>query len=107
MCRREIGIRIALGAEPMRVVRELAMSVARLIGTGAAIGLTLTIIAQRQLRAAVFGVAPLDPVTIAGAIVGLGLIAEVSPMPSLRVESRSYAIFACRLLSMAARKSSV
>jgi predicted permease len=76
--RREIGIRIALGAEPGRVVRELAAHVGWLIVAGTAAGLVLTVIAQRQLGAVVFGVAPLDPATIALAVLGLAVAAAVA-----------------------------
>jgi predicted permease len=76
--RREIGIRIALGAEPRRVVLELASRVARLLAGGAAIGLLLTAVLQRELRAMVFGVAPLDPATLAGALLGLTIAAALA-----------------------------
>src|SRR5690242_6100525 len=76
--KREIGIRIALGAEPRRVVWELAARVAWLLIGGAAGGLLLTVIAQRQLRAMVFGVAPLDPATLAGAVLGVAVAAGIA-----------------------------
>ena len=76
--RREIGIRIALGAAPRRVVLELATRVGWLLAAGAAAGLALTIVAQRELRAVVFGVAPLDPATLAGAVLVLGIVAGVA-----------------------------
>jgi putative ABC transport system permease protein len=80
MRRREIGIRMALGAEPGRVVWELAARVAWLIAGGAVAGLVLTAIAQRELRAVVFGVAPLDPATLIGAVVGLGITSAVATL---------------------------
>jgi putative ABC transport system permease protein len=80
MRRREIGIRMALGAEPGRVVWELAARVAWLIAGGAAAGLALTLIAQRELSAVVFGVAPLDPATLIGAVVGLGITSAVATL---------------------------
>jgi len=76
--KREIGIRIALGAEPRRVVWELAAHGAWLLAGGAAGGLLLTVIAQRQLRAMVFGVAPLDPATHAGAVLGVAVAAGIA-----------------------------
>jgi len=45
--RNEIGIRIALGADPMRVLRMVMGEVAFLIGTGIVIGLGITIVATR------------------------------------------------------------
>jgi putative ABC transport system permease protein len=83
--RREIGIRIALGADPQRVVWELASRVGWLIAGGAACGLILTALGQRQLRAVVFGVAPLDPATLIAAVVVLGVSATVATLvPALR-----------------------
>lgn len=78
--RREIGIRIALGAEPQRVVWELAARMGWLVLGGAAGGLLLTTIAQRQLRAVLFGVAPLDPATLFGAVAMLCLTAAVATL---------------------------
>jgi ABC-type antimicrobial peptide transport system permease subunit len=80
MRRREIGIRMALGAEPGRVVWELAARVGWLIAGGAAAGLALTLVAQRELSAVVFGVAPLDPATLIGAVVGLGITSAVATL---------------------------
>lgn len=83
--RREIGIRIALGAEPRRVVLELAAGIAWLLGGGAVIGLLLTAVIQRELRAMVFGVAPLDPTTLAGAVLGLAIAAAfATALPAWR-----------------------
>ena len=82
---REIGIRIALGAAPSRVVRELAAHVAGLLAGGAACGILLTIAAQRELRSLVFGVAALDPMTLSGAVLVLGVAAAIAAlMPALR-----------------------
>ena len=76
--RREIGIRIALGAEPRRVVLELATRTGWLLLAGAAGGLLMTIVLQREIRAMVFGVAPLDPATLAGAVLVLATAAAVA-----------------------------
>ena len=78
--RREIGIRIALGAAPRRVVSDLATRVARVILIGTGVGLAMTVIAQRELRAVIFGVAPLDPATLAGAVVGLVVAASIATL---------------------------
>jgi predicted lysophospholipase L1 biosynthesis ABC-type transport system permease subunit len=76
--RREIGIRIALGAEPRRVVLELARRVGWLLLAGATGGLLMTLALQRELRAMVFGVAPLDPATLALALLGLAIAAALA-----------------------------
>jgi putative ABC transport system permease protein len=82
---REIGIRIALGAAPGRVVRELAARIGWLLAAGAAGGILLTIAAQRELRSLVFGVAALDPATLGAAVLVLGIAAAVAALvPALR-----------------------
>ena len=78
--RREIGIRIALGAEPGRVVRELATRVGWLLVAGGGAGVAMTALAQRELRAMVVGVAPLDPATLGAAVLALGLAAAVAAL---------------------------
>lgn len=86
--RRELGIRIALGAEPSRVVRDLTTRVAWIVAGGAMIGLALTVVVQRQLRAMVFGVAPLDVPTVAVSVGVLAIAAGVATLiPALRAAS--------------------
>jgi ABC-type antimicrobial peptide transport system permease subunit len=83
--RREIGIRIALGAESARVVWELSAGLGSVVIGGTLCGLVLTTIAQRQLRAVVFGVAALDPLTLGAAVIGLALSAAIATLiPAMR-----------------------
>jgi putative ABC transport system permease protein len=64
---RELGVRIALGAQP----RAVAMMVTRqglvLSGVGVAIGLVLVMLVARFLRSFLFEIAPTDPLTLVGA----------------------------------------
>ena len=57
---REIGVRIALGAEPSRILGLVFSGATRLFGTGILIGLVLTAAAERVIRSALFEVSPLD-----------------------------------------------
>ena len=60
---REVGIRMSLGAEPRRVVREIVREGMGLAVVGAAIGLVLALAGAQILRSLLFGVGPLDPIT--------------------------------------------
>jgi predicted permease len=72
---REIGVRLALGADRGAVVRMLLGEAARVVGPGLAIGLVAALGLSRFLRTLVFGVTPSDPVTV---VAGLALIAGVA-----------------------------
>ncbi|HKJ91689.1 MAG TPA: FtsX-like permease family protein, partial [Longimicrobiales bacterium] len=82
---REIGIRLALGAEPGRVLRMVqrgmlaAVGIGALVGIGAALGLT------RLLSGLLYGVAPLDPATfVAVAFLVLAAAWLASYLPARR-----------------------
>jgi predicted permease len=61
---REIGIRIALGAEADRVVGMVLGQSVRPIAAGIVLGLMLSLAGARVLESLLFGVQPSDPVTI-------------------------------------------
>jgi putative ABC transport system permease protein len=65
--RREIGVRMALGAQASRVVSSMIASGMRAALIGAGIGLVLTFAASRWMRTLVFGVSAVDPPTIIAA----------------------------------------
>ena len=60
---RELGIRIALGASPSRVIRDVLRETARVSAGGVALGLVAVFGLSRLLRGLLFGVAPTDPVS--------------------------------------------
>jgi len=83
--RREIALRMALGASPQRVARSIVMESVTLAGTGATIGVIGAVVSGRFVRAMLFGVAPQDPVTIATAvIVLLAIVVAASWLPARR-----------------------
>jgi len=71
---REIGIRIALGAERGDVVGMVLRQGMTLVGIGSAIGLLLAAGVGRLLRSMLFGLPTLDPLTFAGAVLLFALI---------------------------------
>jgi len=75
---REIGIRIALGARPAAVGRLLVREGMLPVLSGAAIGVAASVLAARAIRALLFGVTPLDTLSLAGAPILLALIAFVA-----------------------------
>jgi putative ABC transport system permease protein len=72
---REIGIRMALGAESGDVRRLIVKEVGSMVVTGVAVGLPLAYILARLSESLLFGVSPANPTTYA---LGLLLIAVVA-----------------------------
>ncbi|HEX5436212.1 MAG TPA: FtsX-like permease family protein, partial [Gemmatimonadaceae bacterium] len=83
--RRELAIRVALGAEAWRIARLVVRFAAAIIGTGTLLGLGGTYVMSRALQGRLFGVGPLDPASyIVGATL-LGVVAAVAcAIPALR-----------------------
>lgn len=82
---REIGVRLALGAEPARVARMIAWQGMKLALVGLVPGVLAAYWAARGMRALLFGVEPADPATVL-AVVGLVLLMTLagSFLPVLR-----------------------
>lgn len=72
---REIAIRTALGAQRGAVARLVLRQAISLTTIGCAIGLVLSAAAGQVLSALLVGVSPIDPTTIAGAVVLCGGVA--------------------------------
>ena len=95
---REIGIRMALGAERRRVLWLVLEEVASMACAGIAIGLAVALWLTRQVQAQLFGLAPNDPATLIAAAIFLAFIAiaagylparratTIDPIVSLRTE---------------------
>jgi predicted permease len=78
MRRREIGIRLAMGATRQDVFRLIAGSGARLIGLGLVLGLALSVGVGMGLQSLLIGISPTDPVTYAGVIVMLLIVSSAA-----------------------------
>ena len=82
---REIGVRLALGAEPGRVARMIVGEAARLALLGGVPGVLLAYGAARAMRAILFGIPPSDPVTLAGGalvVIAATLVGALAPARS-------------------------
>ena len=85
---REIGVRMTLGAEPRQIVGQLMAGVGRLLAIGAVAGLLLTWMADRLLRALLFGVNATDGVTLSGALLTLAVVAALATFVPARRAAR-------------------
>ncbi|MGI9073308.1 MAG: ADOP family duplicated permease [Bryobacteraceae bacterium] len=65
---REIGIRMALGAQPVQVLSSVLRRTLVLCAAGISIGTIITLAASRLLSAVLYGVSPRDPVTYCVAV---------------------------------------
>jgi putative ABC transport system permease protein len=94
----EIGLRMALGAEPGDVLRLVVRQGAALAGSGLGVGLVLSFWSGRLLSGLLYQVSARDPWTYAAVALGLGALAlvaasvparratRVDPIASLRSE---------------------
>jgi len=94
----EIGVRMALGADRVRVVALILRGAVVLIAFGLLLGVPLTLAAGRFLGSQLYGINQSDPLIISGAILVLALSAliaalipafkasSISPMQALRAE---------------------
>jgi predicted permease len=96
--RNEIGVRLALGASPAQVVGMVARDAARLLGTGLAVGVLLSLIAGRSASSTslLFELTPYDPPTLVGACLLLGAIAGAACLIPARSAAKLDALVALR-----------
>jgi putative ABC transport system permease protein len=95
---RDIGIRIALGATPAVVRREVLIEAARWVAGGAALGLLLAMAFSRIVGTLLYGVTPNDPWAWSAALLILSAVSfaaalrpalrasRIDPMSALRTE---------------------
>ncbi len=95
---REIGIRMALGAQPAGLQRMFVRHGLTLAGAGAVVGLAAAAGLTRLMSTLLFGISPLDPATYAGVallLIGAAVLAsyiparratKIDPVEALRAE---------------------
>jgi ABC-type antimicrobial peptide transport system permease subunit len=82
----ELGIRIALGATPGRLHREVLGQAARLVAGGIALGVPAAMLIAFALKTFLAGLSPLDPIAFAAAAAVMGIVAfAASYLPARRV----------------------
>ncbi len=79
--RREIGIRIAIGAQAADVARRVSAEALAMVLLGAAAGLLCGIFAAQYIRTLLFGVEPTDPAAIAAPAAILLFCAFIAAVP--------------------------
>lgn len=94
--RREIGLRMALGASRSDVLRLVLRQGMVLVGIGAAIGLILSLVLGRAFSRMLFGLSPADPLSLAGAASVLIVVAILACWLPARAASRVDPIIALR-----------
>jgi predicted permease len=96
--RREVGLRVALGALSRNIVSQFVLKALRVVGVGCVAGLALSFAFTRLLSGMLYGVSPSDPITLSGVVVVVAAVAvlaalipatrasRIDPMQALREE---------------------
>ena len=93
---REIGIRVALGAQIAQVIRGVALESLRLALLGVGAGLVGALLLTRLLRSLLFEVSPSDPLVLVGVSLLLVLVALVASYLPARRAARIDPVVALR-----------
>jgi ABC-type antimicrobial peptide transport system permease subunit len=92
----EIGVRMALGAMPSSILRLIVGEAARMLMSGAVIGIAFALILMKAASSLLYGLKAWDPITIGLSVVGLAIVtvgaslvparraAHMDPMVALR-----------------------
>ena len=90
---KELGIRVAIGAQPKEVLQAALGRAVRLLAFGSAVGLLLGILASRVLASIVYSATPRDPLVLAGVVLAMALLGIVATwIPAQRALSIDPAI---------------
>jgi predicted permease len=74
----EIGVRMALGAQRRTVVGMVMSESARLVAVGVVLGLGVVLWAGRFVQTVMYGVSPIDPLTIGGALALVAIVTIIA-----------------------------
>jgi putative ABC transport system permease protein len=96
--RPEIGLRLALGATPQKIIALVVRQGLAPVAAGAGIGTAGAFAAARALRSMLFGISPIDTPSFLGSLILLAVVAafacaipalrasQIDPQQSLRVD---------------------
>jgi putative ABC transport system permease protein len=93
---KEIGIRMALGAPPVTIVRLVLSGNSRAITVGLAAGLAGALAASQVLRGSLYGLSPLDPIAYGGVVLLLATAALIASYLPARRATRIDPVLALR-----------
>ena len=93
---RELGIRLALGAQRNDVLRLVARETAPMVGIGIIVGLVAALGLTRLARTMLYEIQPNDPTTFAGVAITLTVVAIVAALVPARRASRVDPVIAIR-----------
>ena len=80
--RREIGIRMALGASALRIVRQVTFATLGVVLGGALLGLAAALTFARVVRSLLFEVAPTDPASVLVPMLTLAAASAIAALPA-------------------------
>jgi predicted permease len=90
---REVGVRLALGANPSTVLGMIVRQAVTLAGAGAAVGIAVAALLTPLMSSQLFGVAAIDPMTFAAVpmlLIAVATMAAVVPgLRAMRVDPMS------------------
>jgi len=75
---KELGIRVALGAKRVEVLKAALGHAVRLLAFGSAAGLILGLLATRVLASIVYQATPRDPLVLSGVVMAMALLGLVA-----------------------------
>jgi ABC-type antimicrobial peptide transport system permease subunit len=78
--RREVALRLALGALRRGLVQQLMATSMRVVCAGSVCGLVLALIFTRSLSTMLYGVTPADPATLTGVVVLVAIVAGIAAL---------------------------
>jgi putative ABC transport system permease protein len=93
---RELGIRMALGAQRREILRLVLGDGLRISAWGAAVGLAASLALGRVIASFLFGVSAADPLTLAGVVLALLAVAALASYLPARRASRLDPVLAIR-----------